>query len=330
MFNLHRRQKESKFMAAHAISRAIFLGLFLIAKAPASLAMAFSLGDIYSSNYFTNTINHYNSAGNYLDSMVLSPTYGSDVRGLAFGSQGWLYAVTATTSMSSNFGVVAIDNTGAVREQYAASAYLGGNISYGKITFGNNGQFFVAGGNNLFAFTPGSPNPTVIYTNNQVFDVKTLPSGNLLVLSAYQLQEITPTGSIVRTIMPNLVGGLGDARGIEYDPATNEIYVTMLGYTGYFSSLLRLNGTTGLVVDLTSYTYGDDLFLTLDKHLLVGSRVLSPGIFDLNLNQTGSLTGDPQLFVTQVQVPEPATMSLLALGIVLLSFSRWRSRLLHL
>jgi hypothetical protein len=36
---------------------------------------------------------------------------------------------------------------------------------------------------------------TSIYTNNQIYDVKPLPNGDLLVASAYQIDEITTSGS---------------------------------------------------------------------------------------------------------------------------------------
>ena len=192
---------------------------------------------------------------------------------------------------------------------------MAGNLSYGKIAFANNGQFFVAGGDTLRRFNVGSQFGNLVYTNNQVFDVTPTPSGSLLVLSAYQLQEITTSGTVIRTINSSV--GLGDARGVAYNPATDKIYVTMLGYTGEFFRIMRLNGQTGVVEKNEIYTYADDLFLTNDNRLLVGSRTVDTGIFDLDLNQTGTLTGGPQMFVTQiVPVPEPGSVVLLSAAAV--------------
>jgi WD40 repeat protein len=289
------------------------LGIALIAQPLSALAITFTPGDIYTSNYSSSAIIHQNSAGVYVDSMTLSPAYGSEVRGLAFGPQGWLYAVT---QQNLGFGVVAIDSTGTVRESYTGSTYVGGNLSYGKIAFSSNGQFFVTGQNSLIAFTPGIATGTTVYSNNQVFDVDALPSGNLLVLSAYQLKEITPTGSVVRTITPNI--SLGDARGVEYNPATNDIYISMLGYSGQSFRLMRLDGTSGTVEKNESFWYGDDMFLTSDNKLIVGSRTQAPGIFDLDLNRTGTLTAGQQMFVTQMPVPEPNNGYLMAAGLSIL------------
>jgi hypothetical protein len=243
------------------------------------------------------TIDHYTPAGSYIDSFSLPPSIGSEARGMAFGPEGWLYVVVVA---GSDFGVVALDSSGSVKATYKGPGYVEGNLSYGKIAFGKNGQFFVGGADNLVAFTVGSPDGTVIYTNNQIFDVKGLPSGNLLVLSAYQLQEITTTGSVVKTIIPDTIISFVDARGVEFDPLTNKIYVTMLGYTGQFFQLMRFDGDTGHLEKSVYFWYGDDIFLTSDDRLIVGSRTQVPAIFDLDLNQIAVLNGGQQMFVTQM------------------------------
>lgn len=285
-------------------------------------AAAFSLvpGDLYSSNYSSLTIQHHDRNGSLLDSLTLPSSYGMELKGMAFGPQGWLYAVAAT----SNFGtaVYAFDSSGGLRESYASNNYVYGNLSYGKIAFGNDGRFYVAGQDQLMAFTPGMANPSVIYTNNQVFDVEALPSGNLLVLSAYELKEITPSGQVVRSIGPN-GGWLTDARGVEYDPVSHDIFVSMLGSSNNFFSVMRLDSSTGQVEASTNLWYADDLLLTDDGRLVVGSRMLAPTIFDLNLHPIGTFNGGQQMFVAQMPVPEPAAAVLLLLGLPLLA---WRRR----
>lgn len=282
--------------------------------------MAFSQGDLYSSNYFSNTIKHYDSGGGYIDSINLSAS--SDVRGLSFGTNGMLYAVS---SQGSGFNVFALDSSGGIHESYSGSGYTGGNLSSGKITFGTNNQFYVAAGDGLVRFTTGVSAGSIIYSNNQVFDSVALPSGNLLVLSAYSIQEITPSGLVVRSITPDI--SLTDARGIEYDPATNAIFVTMLGHTGEFFQLMRINGVSVHVEAQTTFVYGDDLALASGGRLIVGSRTQAPGIFDMNLNQVGTLTGGQQMFVTQMPatVPVPATAWLMGSGLLgLLGVARKR------
>ena len=294
----------------HSIFATATLSLGLICTTGAN-AMTFVQGDLYSSNYFSNTIKHYASGGSYIDSINLSAS--SDIRGLSFGTNGMLYAVS---SQGLGFNVFALDSTGSIHESYSGSGYTGGNISSGKITFGTNNQFYVAAGNGLVRFTTGVSAGSIIYSNNQVFDSVVLPSGNLLVLSAYSIQEITPLGLVVRSITPDV--SLTDARGIEYDPATNEIFVTMLGNSGGFFQLMRINGVNFHVEDQTTFVYGDDLELASGGWLIVGSRTQAPGIFDMNLNQVGTLTGGQQMFVTQMpaSVPVPATAWLMGSGLL--------------
>jgi hypothetical protein len=188
-------------------------------------------------------------------------------------------------------------------------------LSSGKINFARNGQFFVAGGQYLTRFDVGTTYGTNIYTNNGVTDVKGLPDGNLLVLSNYELDELTTGGELVRTITPSPVL-LVDARGVEYDPASKTIYVSMLGYSGEEFQILRMR-SSGQIIESTYFVYAVDLLLTPDPHfaagrsrpgpgspaprLVVGSWTQAPGIFDLTLHQTGVLDSGQQMFVTQMQ-----------------------------
>jgi len=290
-----------------------FLSLFFILSAPytSTEASTFAAGDIFTSNYFSNTINYYQNNGTFAGSFSVPSSYGDEVRGMAFGPDGLLYAVTSKGI--SGFDVLAIDSSGTVENTYFGTSYVAGNLSSGKITFGENGEFFVAGGDSLTAFTSHDASGSIIYNNNQVFDAANLPNGDLLVLSAYNLQEITPEGSVVRTLNSTY---LVDARGVAYDAATNDIYVSMLGYTNNNFQLMRLNGKTGALENSTSYWYGDNIILTADNRLIVGSRTLAPGIFDLKLNYLGTLGTEQQMFVAQAPVPEPPILLLLGTGLL--------------
>ena len=288
------------------MTRCLLMGFFaavMIFAAPSATARGQVVvpGDIYTSNSDT-VIKHYTSAGSYVGSFSLSSSYGNGIKGMAFGPDGFLYVTVANGT--NGFNVVSLNGAGAVQKTYTGPEYVAGNLSYGKITFATNGQFFVGGQDDLRRFTIGNQYGNLVYTNNQVFDATALPNGNLLVLSAYSLQEIKTDGTVVRTINPSV--GLGDARGVAYDAATDKIYVTMLGYSGEFFRIMRLDAQTGVVDRKETYNYADDLFITNDNRLLVGSRTLDVATFDLELTQTGTLSGGAQLFVTQaIPVPEP-------------------------
>lgn len=289
-------------------------------------AMSFMRGDTYTTNYFSNAILHYNAAGALVDSMNVSTSYGNDLRGIAFGPDGLLYAVAVQDGISG-FRVLALDQSGGVRKVYSGPGYVGGNLSYGKITFGANGDFYVGGPSGLTEFRPGLSAGTVVYDGGDVFDATTLPSGDVLTLSGDSIQELKPDGQYVRSIVPNTF--LVDVRGIAYDAKTNEIFLTMLGDSDGFFQLMRLNGTTGKIEKSTTFWYGDDMLLTADDRLLVGSRELAPEFFDLNLDPLGSLGSQQQMFVAQMPIPEPSNAALLAAGLIALGLRTVRFKVRH-
>lgn len=295
------------------------LSLFLAATLgmhAAHAAITFTPGHYYSSTDSSRVITQYNPAGNVVGTLTLPTTLGSAVRGLAFGADNLLYA---TEVRDSGFAVLALNSSGAVQQTYAMDlVYVAGNISYGKVALDSQ-YLYVAGANQVTRFTLGNPASGVsIYTNNQLFDVEPLPNGNLLAASAYQINEITNAGALVRSI-PLVGNSYTDIRGVEFDPITNNLFVTHLGHTGFSFQLMRVDGTTGVLEESVTFNYADDLFLTNSGSLLVGSRTQTPRIYTEDLDQTGALGANSQLFVTQY-IPEPGTVScLFAGGVALLA-----------
>lgn len=272
------------------------MAVFAVLVFASANASAFDLvaGNVYTTNYSSLQIDEFTAAGTFVDSLTIPSTYGSEIKGTAFGPDGLLYAVASTNTGCS---VLVINGAGTVTKTYISTVFISGNISYGKIAFATNGQFFVAGSDNLVAFSTSAVGGTPIYTNNQVYDVTPLPSGNLLVLSAYHIDEITTSGSVVRSIVPSVA--LGDARGIAYDAASDHIYVSMLGYSGEFFQIMIVDAASGNVLKQNTLNYADDLLITDDGRLIVGSRTLTPGVFDLNLSLLGFLGSSQQMFVSQ-------------------------------
>jgi hypothetical protein len=293
------------------------LGVWLLAST-ADAALVFAQGDYFTTNGGFNssspTISEYGANGFPNGSLTIPTTVGTDPRGLAFGPDGLLYT---TVVRGSGAAVVALDRFGNVHQTYAMpNLYAAGSGDCGKIAV--DGQhLYVSIQDSLMRFDIGNPNSgQQIYTNNQVFDQVIEPNGNLFVASAYEIDEITAEGAVLRSLPSSFPGGPApsytDIRGIEFDPASNKLFVTMYGYTGHFFQLMRVDATTGVLEQATTFNYGDDLFLTQSGNLLVGSDNQAPQFFTQGLSPLGALGPTSQIFVTQKTVPEASGLALFA------------------
>jgi len=274
----------------------------------ANAGFTFAPGHLYSTYDelgSTTNIYEYSETGTFLASLTPpSLIEGDQLRGIAFGPDGFLYTVKVHCALSG-FNILVLDSSGNVQATYTMGGiYLCGDIGYGKIAFDQQ-YIYVAGGSDLVRFTFGDPNSGVsIYSNNGVIDVKTLPNGHLFVAWAYGVDEITNTGTIVRNI-PLIGANWVNVEGIEYDPAIDKLFATELGYTNFEFQLMRINASTGALENSVFFWYGDDLFLTQLNTLLVGSRTQAPGIFNENLTSIGTLGTEERLFVTQCPTTGP-------------------------
>jgi hypothetical protein len=285
-------------LTAHLV--AIIVSAIYACLGTTAAAFSFTPGHIYATNYFSLDIMEYDSSGNFVDSISLSSKLGSETRGIVFGPDNLLYV---TMVRGSGFAVYALDSTGAVQQKYRYPVYVAGNLSFGKIAIDDR-FIYVAGQDELIRFRlDRSRSGRSIYTNNQVFDAKVLPSGNLFVASAYAIDEITNEGALVRHI--TLSGGPSfvDVRGIEYDPAADKLFVTELGYTGFFDQLMRINASKGQFEQSVTFSYADDLFLSESNTLLVGSRTDTPRVYSEDLAQIGTIGTAQRMFVTQYTGP---------------------------
>ena len=62
---------------------------------------------------------------------------------------------------------------------------------------------------------------------------------------------------------------------------------------------MRVNATTGALLNSADFNYADDLFLDSSGNLLVGSRTQNPTFYSQDLTLGNSLNGGQQMFVTQ-------------------------------
>jgi WD40 repeat protein len=290
----------------------VFYAIALVALLTEPLAAAFSFvpGDYYTSNPGTGSINQWDLQGNLIGSFF---TGSNDVRGLAFGPDNLLYVSYGPGGAGFGLSVAAFDSNGTRQANYfTPSIYLGGHEQRGHLAV-DGSYIYVSAADDLMRFQIGNPSSgTSIYHDNQVFDVKILPSGNLLVATAYEVKELTASGAVVRTIQPSF-GFFTDIRSAEYDPATNNLFVFDLGNSsGGFNRFMRLDWLTGQLEKSISDLYVGDMYVTASGDLLAGG----PWIYSQDLVLKASLGTRAQHVVTQYPVPEPRTLPLSAMALV--------------
>lgn len=285
-----------------------------------AFALSFTPGHLYSTS--ESAINEYDPSGHLLSSMQVG--FG-ELRGLGFGQDKLLYVVQENESPWGGVNTVkAFDSAGNAVRTYNFTGAISGNISYGKLSFDASGEnFYVGSASGLYKFNIAGGSGKLL-ANVDAMDVEVLPSGELLVASSYALNRYSADGKLIGgfgTINdPDGITGdsypwLVDARGVEYDPASDTTFVTMLGYSGMFDKVLAFEGLSNKLVGIETYWYGDDMFVTETGKLLIGSRTQPPGLFDTQLGFVGPFDGPDARFVTALSaVPEPGAVALLLAG----------------
>jgi N-acetylneuraminic acid mutarotase len=265
---------------------------------PTPTTFGFVPGHYYSSNYSSRIIKEYDGAGINISSYTIPPALGEEVRGLTFGADGLLYATVSRSS--SGCAVLALRSDGSVAMSYTwPDNFTGGDITLGKIAMDNR-YLYLSGVRGLLRFLLGDPSSgTSISTGRPICDVKPLPNGNLFVAFSGNIDEITTSGALVRHVTPYPFSALNDVRSMEYNPATNILFVTHLGFTNFFDRIMRFNATTGALLSDATFGNASDLFLDASGNLLAGSSSQNPTFFSQDLVQGNHLHGGQQLFVTQ-------------------------------
>jgi hypothetical protein len=297
----------------------IVVAAVLLASPLTALGLTFTPGHLYSTT--EGGITEYNSAGTPLSGLV---PFRGEMHGLSFGPDGLLYVVFADTpSNRYSARVEAIDASGAVIRSYAFAGSIWSSPGHGNISFDPGGQkFYVSAGNGIFKFDIGAQSGS-LFKDVPTYDLKVLANGDLLVSHGYDLTRYSSTGDLLGAVYNlsdpnNLANGttqiLSSVRGVEYDPATDTTFVTMLGYTNNFYKVLALEGNSNVLKGIETYNYGTDLFVTDDGRLLVTSTTQAPGVFTTALTYQGQLGGPMAVFFTAMPVPEPEAWALMALG----------------
>lgn len=286
-------------MATGFVRRA-FLGLALLLGAQAGQAFKLVDDDLYASGGL-HVLYRYTSSGDYVERFTLPSDYGDAVRGVASGPDGLLYVVTAT---GNSFHVVVLDTPGVVKAVYVGPTGTYPYITVGKIVFAPNGDFYLAYGDGVARFSVGTSYGSVIYARQSgAFDLTTLPSGNLLVVSDSSVDEISPDGIYVRDRTPGVNFNFG--RGIAYDSDTDRMFVT--GYMNGAYQLMSTDGSSGDLIHSIAVGVGYcDLLLTAENVLVFGRYNGLPAIFDEDLNLIrffGDDDGYVKAFVTQMEKP---------------------------
>ncbi len=296
-----------------------------------ALPLSFGPGHIYTTQYFSADINEHSADGRFLTTVrIQGLEQGEETKGIGFSPNGKLYVVL--DRLFSGARLVAVDANGAISESYALPVPTGGNLSYGKLDFTDDGTVYVGTAAGIVRVRLGEPGSAQLLgpQTQDAFDLAVLPSGNLLMISSYSLDEIDGNGNLVRTITlsdPNQVSDANfffanDLRGVEYDPFTDRVFVSMLGNSdNLFFVTMAFEFATGILLDIGNFNYGDDMFLAGDT-LLLGSRTQAPWILSpVDLSILGRLDGAERMFITRnglAVVAEPGTLTLMAASLLLM------------
>ena len=294
------------------------IGLACIGAAEAG-AQTIVSGDLLASSELdtaTRTITHYEPDGTLLATLsVPGLSSNSDIRGIASGIEGLIYAVVDQLPSESELVTIALD--GSIVASLPLPDVVGGNTALGKLAV-RGGNAYVAGTPGLYEIDIGTGDVTLLYPEGRVFDFAALPNGNWLVAERGNIYEISATtGARLRTIelsdptdLTGISGFSADditINGLEYSEPLDRLFVSTAGGPG---PLLVFGYTTGELQQIGDFPGADDMFIDRDGRLLIGSGSATPWIVrpdDLSL--IGRMGSGARRFVSRFEPPAVVTPS---------------------
>jgi hypothetical protein len=271
---------------------------------PAFTAFAFELDPALHYSTSESAINAYDDTGALVDSL---PYGDGELRGAVIGPDDRMHVAQLSSQPPHGAYVDTLDPTGRRIARRWIDAPIAGNISYGKLAYARDARLlYLATGHGVFEIKPEARAGAVRrLTGKGAYGVDVLPDGNLLVANDYALAVHSPDGALLSEFTdiddPDGLAGtsnpwLVNVRGVAYSDATDRTYVTMLGYTGFYSRLLAFDGTSNRLVGVTTW-HGNDIHVDDAGNLLVGSGTQAPAWFSPELDMLGQLDGPPARFV---------------------------------
>lgn len=232
-------------------------------------------------------IKQFKPSGEFVRSMNANCADDGEPRGIGFGPDG-LYVVCSRVWSDSSVQV--LNAAGEVVKSYPFKGDTSVLATSGALRFSPDMKhFYVSTVDGIFRFAVDGMNGTrFVRHSSTALDV--MPNGDLLVGDGHVLVHYTADGVEVgkfskiadpHHLAPDYAR-LYDVRGVVYDARTDTTFVTMLGYSDFYHQVLAFEGTSKVLKGLTTYWYGNDLNITADGLVLVGSGAQQPGIFSVS------------------------------------------------
>jgi hypothetical protein len=174
-------------------------------------------------------------------------------------------------------------------------------------------------------FEIGNPSSGQRFLSHGYNSVALLPDRHFLAADNYSLYELDTNGSVLRSLDRAGDVAFTDLTGVAYDAATNTIFATMAGHSGFFYQLMKIDYSSGDLLGTTSAgPHPGDIVITREGTLLVASGSQPAKLFTRELERVLTLGTSVSRFATQY-VPEPPSHEFAVMvlaGVVVLAIGK--------